>query len=204
MYNNLFLSDKMEFTNKNGFPQLNPYNGPTDFEWIAYSERNKATGIKQAVHFFIDDSRFRYATWQRLEQTSYGLLKFDYHLTPDYSLWVDRPDFFNKESIFRSRFVGAYWQRTCGCQVIPTASWGNANSFDYCFEGLPEHSVIAVSGIGHRHCKAAQELWYYGIQELERQKSPSMILVYGGEESIPMLDTPVKFIDCYISKKFRK
>ena len=47
----------------------------------------------------------------------------------DLSLWRDLPtDFYNRENVFRTRFVGAYWQ-ICGYSVIPTASWGNLSSF---------------------------------------------------------------------------
>lgn len=200
---NRHLMDGMRFTNENGFPVLDPFVGSGDFELVSYKERNKYDGVNQAVHFFLDDYTFRDAVWMNLEYTTYSLSKFDYHLTPDLSLWVDLPTHFcNKENIYRTRFVGAYWQK-CGFNVIPTASWGNVDSFKYCFEGLPVGSVIAVSGMGHHHCTAATRLWYYALQELERQKHPSLILVYGEEEVIPNLRTPLKFYPSFISKRLR-
>ena len=147
-------------------------------------------------HPLLDDYRFRDAIWCNLDYTTYSIRDYDYYFTPDLSLWVDLPtDFCNKENIYRTRFVGAYWQ-LCGYKVIPTASWGNADSFKYCYEGLPENSIIAVGGMGHHHCRAAESLWHYALQELERQKHPTLILIYGDEEDLSFLSTPVKFIPC--------
>ncbi len=204
MYENMHLMEGMTFTSLNQIPQLLPYNGTVDFELVTYSDRKKSDGVKQALHFFLDDYRFRNQLWYNLEQISYSIRKFDYYFTPDYSMWVDIPTtFYNLVSIFRSRFAGAYWQQTCGYNVIPTASWGNRDSFRYCFEGLPENSIIAVCGTGHHHCRAAERLFYYALRELEIQKSPTQILVYGEEEDIPSLSTPIKFLPCFIQKRFR-
>lgn len=93
-------------------------------------------------------------------------------------------EYYNTQNLYRTRFVGAYWQ-LCVYSIIPTAIWGNIDSFKYCFEGLPEHSVIAVSGMGHHDSKGDENLWYYALQELERQRHPVMIIVYGEQEIIP-------------------
>ena len=116
---------------------------------MSYKERAKHDGKNEALHFFLNDSEFRDAVWCNLERITYSISKFDYLYTPDFSLWRDLPtDFYNRENVYRTRFVGAYWQN-CGFNVIPTASWGDLASFSYCFEGLPIHSVIAVSGMGN-------------------------------------------------------
>jgi hypothetical protein len=204
MYENMHLMDGMTFTSRNHIPQLLPYNGTVDFELVAYSDWRKNSGVNQALHFFLDDYRFRNQLWYNLEQTSYSIRKFDYYFTPDYSMWVDVPtEFYNIENLFRTRFAGAYWQQTCGYNVIPTASWGNRDSFQYCFEGLPENSIIAVCGTGHHHCSAAERLFHYALRELEEQKSPTLILVYGEEENVPRLSTPIKFLPSFIKKRFR-
>ena len=36
------------------------------------------------------------------------------------------------ESVFKNRWCGAYWQSK-GLKVIPTVSWGDERSFDFCF-----------------------------------------------------------------------
>lgn len=119
-------------------------------------------------------------------------------------MYVDAPTFINKLNIFRSRFAAAYWQ-SCGYNVIQTASWGNADSLAYAFEGLAEHSITAVSGRGHDICEASKRLWHYAINKLIEQKSPTKIIVYGGkEDGLSNLGVPVIFIEDFIAKHFRK
>ena len=149
IYDNMHLMKGMTFTTVLRYPQMAAITEISDFTCIPYTERNKYEGKNQTVHFFLDDHRFRNAVWCNLEHTTFSLRKFDYYFTPDLSLWKDLPtDFYNRQNIYRTRFVGAYWQK-CGYNVIPTASWGGLNSFAYCFEGLPSNSIIAVSGMGN-------------------------------------------------------
>lgn len=203
MYDNMHLMEGMEFTPKHQFPQMKAYNGNTDLIFIPYNQRNKYDGNNQAVHFFLNDYMFRTAVWCNLEHTTFSLRKFDVLLTPDLSLWKDIPtDYYNKQNIFHTRFIGAYWQ-ICGYSVIATASWGGLDSFEYCFEGLPENSVIAVSGMGNRKNSSSFNLWCYGLRRLEEAKHPSLILIYGQHVEIPDLNTPVQFIPDFITTRLR-
>ncbi len=203
IYENMHLMEGMKFTSTNNFPQMEAYNGCTDFAAVPFSHRNKYDGERQAAHFFLNDYSFRDAVWGNLERTTYSLSKFDYLFTPDFSLWKDLlTEFPNKENIYRTRFVGSFWQ-LCGYNVIPTASWGGLNSLSYCFEGLPEYSVIAVSAMGSRKNTQSFNLWCHGLKCLELEKSPTLILVYGPEIEVPDLYTPLKFIPDYISTHFR-
>lgn len=204
IYDNMHLMKGMTFTPTLRFPQLDAFTESVDFDCIPYTERKKHTGKNQAIHFFLDDYKFRDAVWCNLEYTTYSICKYDYFFTPDLSLWKDLPtEYYNTQNIYRTRFIGAYWQQ-CGYKVIPTASWGNLNSFSYCFEGLPMHSVIAVSGMGNQKSEDSFSKWCYGIKRLEEAKQPIMILVYGQEVEIPGLHTPIRFIPDFISTRLRK
>lgn len=204
IYENMHLMEGMTFTAGLRYPQMTAITEIPDFTCVAYTERNKYEGKNQAVHFFQDDYRFRGAVWCDLERITYSLRKFDYYFTPDLSLWKDLPtDFYNLQNTYRTRFIGAYWQK-CGYNVIPTASWGGLNSFAYCFEGLPSNSIIAVSGMGNMASEDAYNRWCYGLRRLEESKHPISILVYGQELDIPDLHTPVKFIPDFITTKLRK
>ena len=113
------------------------------------------------------------------------------------AMWV------NRDSVYHSRFITAYWQK-CGYQVIPTASWGDANSFKYCFEGLPEHSVIAVCGIGHDQDKSRKTLWHIAVHRLIAEKKPTALVIYGGkQEDYQQLPVKVKYIPDFINQHFR-
>ena len=152
--------------------------------------------------FFEDDYKFYRATWDCLDVTTYKLLPYTTLLTPDHSLYVDLPDAYNIEMIYKSRFAGAFWTN-CGFERIPTASWGNAGSFRYCFRGLPQSSVIAVCGMGIDWCIGARELWYMGMREMEQQLSPTHIIVYGEERDVPGVTTDITFIPPYIKSKLQ-
>ena len=203
IHENMHLMDGMTFTTNLRYPQIAPYTGYTDFTTVSYSERNKHDGKNEALHFFLDDYRFRDAVWYNLEFTTYSISRFDFVYTPDLSLWRDLPtDFYNRENIFRTRFIGAYWQK-CGYNVIPTASWGDLSSFSYCFDGLPMYSVIAVSGMGNRKSEDAFNRWCYGLRRLEDAKQPVLIIIYGEEVEVQGLHTPLKFVPCFIQEKLR-
>ena len=204
-FNNMHLAKDMKFTTTNGIPILQPYQGPVDFEVYAYSERKGLSGKKQAIHFFQYDCTFDNALWKNLETTTYKLRHFDYLFTPDYSFYVD--DFLwhqNVDFTYRTRFDGAYWQQHCGFNVIPTVSWGNANSFPLAIEGLPMHSVLAVCGIGNKRSSSHLSLWQYAIKYIEDHLEPLLIIIYGEYVEMSGIHTPLKFIPDYISKRFRQ
>ncbi|MBR2195353.1 MAG: DUF4417 domain-containing protein [Salinivirgaceae bacterium] len=204
-YDNMHLSDGMEMVEYHGLeiPLLKPYTGTTELDYQPYSLWKKLNGEGQAVHFFMNDNEFRTAVWNKLEQTTYNLRKFDVLLTPDFSMYVDLMSFYGLLAVFMTRFVGAYWQK-CGYNVIPTASWSNADSFKFAFVGLPQNSVIAVCGVGVSWSPAAVELWQMGLLELEKQVRPIEIIIYGSDKlELPKLHTPVNFIIDNITKNYR-
>lgn len=202
---NMHLTDGMLFTEKNGIPQLAPnHSADTNVELFAYSNRNKHKDNAWGIHFFNYDYKFLRAITIGLERTTSAIMNCDLVFAPDCSLFVDAPTpFINKQNIYRSRFAAAYWQ-LCGLNVIQTASWGDANSLKYSFEGLAENSVTAVCGIGHDFCKSAKTLWLYAIKTLVDTIYPSKLIVYGGQkDSLPDLGIPVQYIEDFITKRFR-
>ncbi len=204
-YENMHLMDGMEFTIENKIPIVASYNGNLDFDMVSYANRAKHSGKGEALHFFLDDYRIS-SVWNNLERVTHSLCKYDYLFAPDFSLFTDddRYQQVNKQDIYRSRFITAYWQQ-CGYQVIPTASWGDANSFKYCFEGLPENSVIAICGIGHDQDKSHNTLWRVAVHRLIEAKKPTTLVIYGGkQEDYLQLPVKVKYIPDFINQKFRQ
>lgn len=202
-YENMHLMTGMRF--ENGMPVVNPYNGPLDFDVVSFTDRAQHTGIGEALHFFSYDYRFEKITWDKLEKTTYDIMKYDILIAPDFSLYTNDDVYqqINRYNTYRSRFIASYWQQ-CGCQVIPTASWGDVNSFRYCFDGLPEYSVIAVCGIGHSQSRAATSLWHIAIARLIEVKKPTALIVYGGKEEVSQIPVKVKYIPDFINSKLRK
>lgn len=73
-----------------------------------------------------------------------------YVMSPDYSILLNMPKPAQIWNVYRNRFVGDYWQRR-GLKVIPTISWADENSYEFCFEGVKKYSAVAVSNIGCRN-----------------------------------------------------
>ncbi len=202
-WNNMHLAKGITFTDTNYFPILKPYTGPTDFSIFPFNKWKSLSGANQALHFFQYDYRFDNAVWKNLESTTRKLIPFDFLFTPDYSLYVEEYlTQLNKEAIYKTRFVGAYWQN-CGFNVIPTVSWGNANSFSYALDGLPTNSVLATCGVGNKHCKSSLSLWKYALQRIDSELTPIKIFVYGEPIEVPYIKAELKFIPDYISTHFR-
>ena len=205
-YDNMHLAGSLKITEHSGIciPQMDAYTGTTDFTAYPFSKRKGLSGHNQAIHFFQNDNEFRSAVWNRLEQTSFSLSKFDVLFTPDFTMFIEDYLSFNAlQAVYMTRFVGAYWQQVCGYQVIPTLSFGNADSLKYTMWGLPSNSVLGVCGVGVSHSPKARNLWCYALREAERLLSPTLFIVYGPDFTVPGLKTPVKFIPDYISTHFR-
>jgi hypothetical protein len=102
---------------------------------------------------------------------------------PDFSLYRDMPLAVQLHNVFRSRLIGAFWQRH-GLRVIPTLQWSTPESFDFVFDGLPERSTVAVSTVGVLTDPVATALWRLGMSEALERLRPNLVLLYG----LPMPD----------------
>ena len=141
----------------------------------AKSSKNKNCGI----HFYVDDYQFE-RVWNYPEKYIDTLLEYDCILSPDFSLYMDMPMPMKIWNIYRSRQIGAYYQ-SMGIKVIPTISWAERETFDFCFLGIPQGSVVSVSTIGVKEQQTALDVWREGMTEMIKRIKPSTILIYGGE-----------------------
>ncbi|MEV0357123.1 DUF4417 domain-containing protein [Nocardia sp. NPDC050697] len=160
-----------------GIPTLAPcgFEPETLAAWHDPAARVEAAGYG-ALHFFLDDYRFE-RTWTSPEAAATRVAEVGAALTPDFSLWRNMPLAAQVWQVYRSRWVGAFWQH-CGLKVIPTVSWGDRETFDFCFDGLPAGATLAVGTVGMRDPEA-RPLFRAGLAELLDRAAPSLLLVYG-------------------------
>ena len=95
------------------------------------------------VHFFLYDYKFE-RVWKDAEKDRERLKNYRAVLSPDFSMYQEMNPTMQLFNTFRNRWCGAYWADK-GLRVIPTVSWGNENTFDFCFLGIPKGSTVAVS-----------------------------------------------------------
>lgn len=186
---------------KYGLPQLEPTQEiPTKV--ISFHERK---GIKNPeeywVDFFTHDVNFEYF-WRNPHASMDNLKKFKGIISTDYSMV---PEMLPGQRIWnctRNR-VMAYYIQQQGFNVIPVASWCLESDFDWCFDGLPKNSSIAISTNGCMSSPYSKRILFMGIEELQKQKSPSHLIVCG--RHVPELDQygNVYYYPCY-SQRWRE
>lgn len=183
-YDSLNISKIYPSDNIYGIPNIpvqGSYFKPKDL--IPYGSRKK-DAQDYGLHFFVDDYRFEPA-WNRPVKTLSYIKQFGVVLAPDFSLYTDFPRVAQIWNVYRSRWLACYWIEN-GVNVIPTITWGDESSFDFCFEGVPKHSIVAISGMGSRKAKT-KEAYLKGFKEMVRRLEPQTIIVYGGTD-IPLED----------------
>lgn len=141
----------------------------------AMTSKNKNVGI----HCFVDDYQFE-RLWNRPDEYVDMLSEYECVLSPDFSLYMNMPMAMKIWNVYRSRLLGQYWQSR-GIKVIPTISWAEEDTFTFCFDGIPEKSIVAISTIGVKREDEAFEVWKNGVDAMIQKIKPETILVYGGQ-----------------------
>lgn len=66
-------------------------------------------------------------------------------------------------------------------EIAINISWVEEETFKFCFEGIPQSSIVSISTIGVKKNKEALKIWKQGVYELIKRIKPSTILIYGGK-----------------------
>lgn len=131
----------------------------------------------KGLHFFIDDYQFT-RLWNNPDMYIELLSHFKCVCTPDFSTYTDFPKAIQIYNHYRKHWLGAYWQEN-GITVIPTISWSDKASFDWCFDGEPIGGTVAVSSIGTQLNKDSRKLFLDGYNEMLVRLQPERIYFYG-------------------------
>lgn len=146
-------------------------------EIIGFNYARTTSNFRKGVHFYLDDYQFS-RCWKEPERYAEMLRKFDYVFTPDFSLYTDMPKPLQIYNVYRSRLLGAFWQER-GINVIPTLSWSDEDSFEFCFNGVEPGGVVTVSTVGVIKNVESLKFWKKGMVEMIKRIKPSTILIYG-------------------------
>lgn len=160
-----------------GIPVIQPSDFRAD-NWIGF---NYAKGCEEpeihGVHFFLDDYQF-VRVWSQPDSYLNMLRKFQAVLTPDFSTYTDFPKAIQVYNHYRKHWLGAYWQMN-GINVIPTISWSDAKSFEWCFDGEPIGGTVAVSSVGTQANRDSKAFFRIGFERMVRTLKPSSVIMYG-------------------------
>ncbi len=145
--------------------------------------RNKEPDFKYDafVCFYIDDYKFDGARgiWHDSNQALKVLRHFAGVITPDFSTYQDFPEPIKVYNTYRMRAFG-YWLGTNNLPVINNVRWGTPESWCYCFDGIPNNSIVAIGTVGGSPRKHIDRLRFEtGLNEMIRILYPHTIIVYG-------------------------
>ena len=173
---NLEIYDEFNTYGKYQMPIISNDNYiPDDLIGFNYAKTNKEK--KTGIHFYLDDYQFE-RIWKCPSDYIDILKNYECILSPDFSLYLDMPIAMKIWNIYRSRLIGQYYQNN-GIKVIPTISWAEEETYEFCFDGIPEGSVVSVSTVGVKRDMEATILWKKGMDAMIERIKPSAILVYG-------------------------
>ena len=150
------------------------------------------------VHFFLYDYKFE-GIWKNPDNYIEKLKPYKAVLSPDFSMYCEMNPTIQLYNTFRNRFCGAYLASK-GIKVIPTVSWGNENTFDFCFLGIAKGSTVAVSTYmvsEHGNHKDQKEFFLKGYNEMLKQIEPERIICYN--TPFPEMKGNILFVDYDLS-----
>lgn len=173
---------------------------PKDIIGFNYAKTSKEKNV--GIHFYLDDYQFE-RLWNKPEDYVDILKQYECILSPDFSLYMDMPMPMKIWNIYRSRLIGQYYQNQ-GIKVIPTLSWAEEETFEFCFEGIPKGSIVSISTIGVKKNKEALKIWKAGVDELIRRIEPSTILIYGGKLDYDYGNIEVIYYENQVIEKIKR
>ncbi len=145
---------------------------------ISYTELGNVKNRKEHwIDHFVDDYRFNHA-WNNLDnkiplyKEFGGVIGFDWSLDrifqPALNIW----------HCTKCRNADFYMQKH-GIDVISVASWLDEESFEWCLDGLPKESSIAVSTNGCLSSSESLRCFVDGVKIVQKRLSPTHLVVCG-------------------------
>jgi hypothetical protein len=129
------------------------------------------------IHFFKDDYKSE-RVWRTPKHYLPLIKAYGGAIAPDFSVYREMPLAQQMYNVFRSRAIGYWWTQN-GIKITPNVRWGDKRTYDFCFDGLPKHSVVAIGT--HGCVKHIEDRRYFNdgfLVMLDRIK-PTTVIVYG-------------------------
>lgn len=105
--------------------------------------------INAFIHFYINDEKFdgkESSVWLFPKKAFRIIKHFEGIITPDFSTNVDFPDPIKRNNTYRMRAFG-YWIGIQGKKVFNNVRWGTAETYSYCFDGIPVGETVCIGSV---------------------------------------------------------
>ena len=173
-----FLAGDAHFVGKHGFPQLLETHVLPSDAILPFNYLLTCGSVQNFwFHFFIDDYQFN-RIWNNFDKYLKLLLFCQGCITTDFSLYRDDDTDNLIWNCLRNRTI-AYALQKNGIPIIPTAGFAGESSWEWCFDGLPSNSTLALTNNGGRKDKEAQRLFVGGLETLVNLKRPRALVFCG-------------------------
>ena len=191
-----FLIAGCELDGKYDIPKLHPINiiPKATIDFAESFSRKIKNHRDLVVNFYITDAQFT-RLWNDISKYLEHLSYFQATISPDFSIALGKngmPFPLNLYNKYRNHAISAYLQLQ-GIKVIPSVSIGDKASYDWIFDGLPQHSTLSVCTNGRVRSKAARLEFCEGFYEMCRRLEPLRVVIVG---RVPEeLESPVEIIN---------
>ena len=197
----LSLLEGAELVGYYGFPKLKPNNIIDNVYALPFNYMlSTSSPERYYLHFYIDDYQFE-RVWDKPHLYTALLKQFKGVFAPDFSLYLDMPKIYQIWNCYRSRALAYYWQQN-GINIIPNVTWSDEESFNWCFDGLPENSAVAVSSLGCMKNARSRLNFCKGYVEMCKRLKPTLIYFYGTIPESLKDDKRIIHIETYTQIKF--
>lgn len=199
----LFLRNQFNGVGKFDIPEIPKSNFSDDtlenLLLIGFDKINTdQSNYERMVHFFLYDYKFE-NIWKKPDEYVEKLKKYKAVLSPDFSMYIEMNKALQLYNTFRNRWCGAYLASK-DIKVIPTVNWGDENTFEFCFDGIPKGSIVSVSTYmvrEHNNHADQKDFFMKGYEEMLRRIEPSKIICYS--EPFPEMQGDIIYVDYELS-----
>ena len=164
-------------TGKYDFPQIAPVNYLPEEPVFPFNHlRSKSKKGSYWYHCFTAERNFNniyvhFENYIELLRAAKGIISADFNLYRDY------PEYVLIENCRHNRMVD-YALQQAGIPMIPTAGFAGESSWEWCFDGLPKNSTVAIT-TNTLNDKEAHRLFVGGVNAMVKKIQPTAIVVCG-------------------------
>lgn len=171
-----YFKDEM-LAGKYNFPTLDKIEIQSIHKLKPFNIFKSSTNKDCWVHFFIDDYQFE-RLWQKPTQYINLFKQSQGIISTDFSMYRDMPKAIQIYNCYRNRALARFYQKQ-GIKVIPAIGWSDYESFDWCFDGIPQGSAVAVSSNGCLQNSISKQTFIKGFNKMMEILNPCQIIMIG-------------------------
>lgn len=181
----LDLIDGAELVGRFGFPRLQKVKYVPRYLAPFHVLKTDPNLRHKCCHFFIDDYQFE-RLWNSPIRYLPLLKRCEGVIGPDFSMYSNMSQAQIIWNCYRNRVL-TFWIQKNGIPAIPVLEWSSVSDFDFCFEGIPRGSVVALGLYGCMENNMKRFSLLQGFYRACEIVEPKTVIVYGAK--IPEMET---------------